>query len=208
MAKSQLIKDITTNKITLEEGLQRLLVISYSLENEIVSTWIESELNGYPNITRLPEYRRKIAYRILYNGLNGSFKVTKASLPTNYIPKEFQDALKETGILDGIKSIEETIRTGSEVGRDLTDMAGLIYKKVGVTCISITQVYSGSSLQKVISNVKNKLILILLDLEKKFGSLDDLDIDVERVSTPELTTLNKAIEKRIYFDGISEEIKE
>lgn len=31
MAKSQLIKDIVTNKISLKEELQRLLIITYSL---------------------------------------------------------------------------------------------------------------------------------------------------------------------------------
>lgn len=206
MTKSQLIKDIATNKITLEEGLQRLLVISFSLGNESLQTWIESELNGYPNITKLPEYRKKIAYKISYTGLNGSYKVTNVPLPTNYIPEELQDVIEETCILDGVKSIEETIRTDSKVGRDLTDMAGFIYKKVGVTCISITQEYSISSFQKVISNVKNKLIFILLDLEKTFGNLDNLDIDVEEVSVPEIATINKAIQNRIYFDGTSEEI--
>lgn len=34
MVKSQLIKDITTNQISLEEGLQRLLIITDSLENK------------------------------------------------------------------------------------------------------------------------------------------------------------------------------
>ncbi|MDR2976286.1 MAG: hypothetical protein LBV19_03150 [Streptococcaceae bacterium] len=206
MAKSQLIKDIATNKITLEEGLQRLLVISYSLENESLQAWIASELNGYPDIKKLPGYRKKISNKIFYTGINGSYKVTNVPLPTNFIPEELRDVLEETCILDGVKSIEETIQTDSKVGRDLTDMAGFIYQKVGVTCVSIIQEYSISSYQKVISNVKNKLILILLDLEKAFGNLDNLDIDVEKISFPEITTLNSAIENRIYFDGTSEEI--
>lgn len=54
MAKSQLIKDLATNKISLEEGLQRLLVISSELNNEELTSWIIGELNGYSNKVELP----------------------------------------------------------------------------------------------------------------------------------------------------------
>lgn len=40
MVKSQLIKDITINKISIEEGLQRLLLISSELNNEELMKWI------------------------------------------------------------------------------------------------------------------------------------------------------------------------
>lgn len=206
MAKSKLIKDIATNKITLEEGLQRLLIISYSLENEKLQYWIESELNGYPNISKLPVYRKRIGYEISYSGINGGFQVKNVPLPLEYIPKEFKEVLKETCVLDGIKTLEETIRTDSKVGRNLTDMASAIYQKVGVQCIDITQQYSLSSLQMIVSNVKNKLILILLDLEKDFGNLDNLDINVEDVNEAEINEINNNITKRIYFDGTSEEL--
>lgn len=41
MAKSQLIKDLATNKISLEEGLQRLLVISSE------QTFLKSSIKKY-----------------------------------------------------------------------------------------------------------------------------------------------------------------
>ena len=47
MAKSQLIKDIATNNISLEEALQRLLLITSELDDLDISNWILSELNGY-----------------------------------------------------------------------------------------------------------------------------------------------------------------
>ena len=206
MAKSQLIKDIVSKKISLEEGLQRLLIITYTLENKILGAWIESELNGYPSIEKLPDYRKNIAYKILYTGINGTFKVTNVPLPTNYLTDELNEILKETCILDGIKSIEETVQSDSKVGRDLTDMASFIYEKVGVTCVSITQEYSTSSLQKIISSVQSKLIYILLELESEFGNLDSLDIDTERVASNEIENINRRIENRIYYDGRSEEI--
>ncbi|WEV45751.1 hypothetical protein OZX60_03200 [Streptococcaceae bacterium ESL0687] len=205
MAKSQLIKDIVTDKITLEEGLQRLLIISFSLENESLQNWIKNELNGYPDNKKLPNYRKKIAYKISYTGINGSYQVTNIPLPASYIPNELQKYIVEVGILDNIKTIEEIIRTNAKVGRDLTNIAGSVYNKVGVVCLSITQEYSISSFLTIISNVKNKLIFVLNDLEKTFGNLDSLDIDLEKVDTPEIETINEVIKKRIHYDGMSEE---
>ena len=47
MAKSKLIKDIVLDKISLETALQRLLIITYELNNTELENWIQSELNGY-----------------------------------------------------------------------------------------------------------------------------------------------------------------
>lgn len=206
MTKSQLIKDISTNKITLEEGLQRFLVISYSLENKELQNWILGELNGYSNIDVAPNYRIGISYKITYSGLNGSLEVKNIPLPSGFIPTEIREVLKETSILDGIKSIEQAVKNDDSIGRDLTDMASAIYNKVGVSCYKITQTFSHSSLQNIISTVKNKLILVLLDLEKKFGNLDDLDIDAGDVSEDDLSNFNQKINRKIFYDGIEEEV--
>ena len=54
MAKSQLIKDIATNNISLEEALQRLLLITSELDDLDISNWILSELNGYNSEDIIP----------------------------------------------------------------------------------------------------------------------------------------------------------
>lgn len=75
MVKSQLIKDITINKISIEEGLQRLLLISSELNNEELMKWILGELNGYKDGDSLPEYRKNIGSQLQYSGINGSYRV-------------------------------------------------------------------------------------------------------------------------------------
>ncbi|MGC2980903.1 hypothetical protein ACPTIB_14735, partial [Enterococcus faecalis] len=59
-AKSQLIKDIATNNIRLEEALQRLLLITSELDDLDISNWILTELNGYNSEDFIPEYRKNI----------------------------------------------------------------------------------------------------------------------------------------------------
>ncbi|UUV99151.1 hypothetical protein [Vagococcus luciliae] len=176
MAKSQLIKDVATNQITVEETLQRLLIITDDLNIVEMKEWIKGELNGYSNLEMLPDYRKKVGNRIIYSGINGSFQITNQPLPISFIPEEMRDVVLNPKIKESISSIEKTLLDESEIGVDLTSLAGAIYNKTGVQCYSIFQEYSLMSLSEITSNVKNKALLMLLDLEKEFGNLDSLDI--------------------------------
>ena len=68
----------------------------------------------------------------------------------------------------------------------------------------LEQIISKTTFLQIISNVKTKLILILLDLEKEFGSLDNLDIDVTVKSNEELKEVNNKLTNKLYFNGKSE----
>lgn len=65
----------------------------------------------------------------------------------------------------------------------------------------INQYFSKSDYMKILTNVKNKLIDILLKLEKEFGNLDDLDINTESKKPKELKKLNQTIINIIYSDN-------
>lgn len=205
VAKSQLIKDLATNGISLEEGLQRLLVISSELKNEELTNWIIGELNGYSNKAELPDYRKNIGSNVVYSGLNGSFKVTNVTLPNHYFPKQFREVVSETPIRTNIRGIEKTLKEDGKIGMDLTDLAGAVYEETGIQCYKIFKEYSRLSLEEIISNVKNKLILLLLYLEREFGNLDDLDIDVG-ILTDDKTKKVKESVRKIFYDDMDENI--
>lgn len=205
MAKSQLIKDLATNKISLEEGLQRLLVISSELNNEELTSWIIGELNGYSNKVELPTYRKNIGSNLIYSGLNGSFKVTDITLPNNCLPKQIREVVVQTPFRTSIRGIEKFLEKDGKIGMDLTDLAGAVYEETGIQCYKIFKEYSRVSIEEIISNVKNKLIMLLLDLEKEFGNLDNLDIDVENLTADKTQKVEESMRK-IFYDDTDEKI--
>ena len=182
MIKSQLIKDITVNKISLEEGLQMLLIISSELNNKKLTNWIMREFNGYSEDLELPKYRKKIGSNLICSGINGTFKVTNVTLPIHYLPKEYREIVSHPNVKTSIRGIEKMLDTGGIIGMDLTELAGDVYNKAGIQCYKIFQEYNKVSIEDIISNVKNRLIVILIDLEKEFGLLDNLDIDTDFIS--------------------------
>lgn len=205
MAKSQLIKDLATNKISTEEGLQRLLVISSELNNEELTSWIMGELTGYPKNVELPAYRKNIGSTLSYSGINGSFQVTDLPLPYNFLPKEARELIEENPFNTSIRGIEKLLEENGKIGTDMTFLAGMVKKETGIICYSIYSEYSRVSIEEIISNVKNKLLLLLLDLEKEFGNLDNLDIEVDNLTTEKTQKIEESVSK-IFYDDMEENI--
>lgn len=206
MTKSKLIRDIAEESISLESALIRLRVITYSLKNSELQKWIENELRGYKIDDEIPQYRKGIAYNIRYSGINGNFTVKSAPLSESFFTDETKKILKARQITDGIGTIERNLSI--EMIYDLIELAPMVYtaSKNSIQCYALEQVVNKASLEKILNNVKIMLIDILLDLESKFGELDQLDIDVKHISSEELQTVNETLLDKIYYDGKREKL--
>ena len=201
MTKSQLIRDIAEDNISLDSALLRLKVITYSLNNFHLQKWIEKELKGYELDDEIPQYRKEISYFIRYSGINGSFNISSAPLSESFFTDEAKKILRERQINNGIGTIERNLSV--EMIYDLIEFAPMVssVSKSSIQCYRLEQVVNKASLENILNNVKIMLIDILLDLESKFGELDQLDIDVKRISSEELQTVNETLLDKIYYDG-------
>jgi len=114
---------------------------------------------------------------------------------------EIKKILRERKITNGIGTIERNLSI--KMSYDLIEFAPMVYtaSKGGIQCYTLEQVVNKASLENILSNVKIKLIDILLDLESTFGELDQLDIDVKCISSEELQTVNETLLDKIYYDG-------
>lgn len=155
MAKSQIIKDIVLDNISLESALYRLLVITYSLRNEGLLLWVESELNGYSEERLIPSYRKNVSYKILYTGFNANTKVTNQPLSESYFDKEVREILKNRVIRSGINIVEEILKNDRESSYNLIELAGMVSKNSEeyIKCARLEQVLSRTNYSKLISNV-------------------------------------------------------
>ena len=161
MVKSKIIKDIVQDEISLDGALNRLMVITNSLENEELNDWIEGELNGYSNSDDIPDYRKNIRYIIRYSGINGSFQVNNNVLPESLFTKEIKEALRSRVITSGIKTIEKAVSGEFNVSFDLIELAPIVYKKSDymITCMKLEQVIDKTSFLEILSNVKRDYLI-------------------------------------------------
>lgn len=180
MPKSQIIKDIVENTVPLEQSLYRLYVLAKDIKNDPLAKWAEKEINGYSEEDLLPDYRIATSLEITYSGINGNFQITNQPLHLSFIPAEECKRLEKIETRDGIHYVSELASTDKMPGRDLTYLAEKIQKTSHgrLSCFKIQQIIPQQIFQSICSQVKNKMINALLEMEKSYGNLDGLGIDI------------------------------
>ncbi len=201
MAKSRVLKELANNTISLEIALNRLLIIASDIGNAELSDWAEHELKGYEN-ERVPDYRIAKNTLITYNGNNGIYKISNAPLPLKQLYDSEDPELFYVSITDSIGTIEK-YNIGPKQGkmiRDLTMFAGYVLNKTGIACTSISQIIPDNVFENIVNTVKTTLIKIFIELDKTYGCLDDLDVDIVTVDEKTIDNTNEKINKYIYID--------
>ena len=208
MAKSNIIKDIVNDEINISTALNRLLIIASDTNNSELMRWAECELSGYKKGEQLPDYRIVQNSNIVYTGINGNLQVTRQPLPMSFVSKEDQEFIKTVEIRDAIASLELLVTENgakNHLVRDLTWLSGEIAKNSShgvncIICVSITQEIPQNTIQNIIGEIKTRLLRALLSLEKAYGCLDNLDIDISVKSSREIERTNQVINNYIIGD--------
>ena len=202
MAKSKVLKELANGEITLEVALNRLLIIASDLNNEELSNWAEYELRGYESKESLPPYRRIRSLQFTYSGISGNFQVTNCPFPHLGILAEIKPDIFNIYMTDSIMSLESALNSkDSQLYLDYTRFASCIYEKTEIQCSNLRQCISNNTLENIISEIKTRLIKIFLKLDKEYGCLDDLDIDVSQKNCEEVRQINQVVNNYIYADN-------
>lgn len=195
MPKSQIIKDVVESSVSIEQSLTRLYVIAGDLNNTKLAQWATQELNGYKKDSIVPEYRKSRCFLLHYSGINCQFQVTSAPLPKGWLRPEIADAVANVEVRDGIRAVEGFASSESGAIVQHSELAGDISTatKGEVMCSSITQTIPASIFQAVCSEVKLRIITALTELEKDYGCLDDLGIDVSEKNPKQVLAQNEKL---------------
>lgn len=199
MAKSKIIKQLANGEVSIEVALNRILVIAFDLGNEELARWAEAEVQGY-KYEDVPPYRKITSGHFVYSGINGSFQVTNIVFPYIDIIKKYDSDAFDISICDGVSTIEGYIKNHKPPIRDFTYLNGKVLKETGISCTNISQRIPLNSIEKIVNRIKTTLLKILLQLEKVYGCLDELDIDVSCFDEKVVKETNIIINNYIYSD--------
>ncbi|MEC1023533.1 AbiTii domain-containing protein [Bacillus paralicheniformis] len=205
MGRSQLLKDAVSGEESIESILLRLKVILSNLKNENIMNWVEGELDGYKGEKVLPPYR------IIKGNITGTYWINSNTKYTNHpvplqllISKEQIDDLSTVRITDGIGTIQNIFQDKNRGGygrvirpeycyaisNDELEIAGM---RVSVP---------SNRLDGIVSQVKTKLVDVIMELEKEFENLDELDIRSQVEENNSASHVITIIEKIIYDKSI------
>lgn len=205
MAKSTIIKDFAGGRVSVEIALKQLKVLLAEFDKPEMLKWVNAELQGYDDTDALPEYR-VIVGNLVGNFLNYYTKCTHISIPLKSdAPKELVEMCSQVRLYDSLSALRALTETDREFGRQIN--ASLLPYVQQFSAISMTALlnatveFSQTQVKNVFSRVENAVLDVLLLLEKEFGNLDDLDIDLTSKSNDEIQNIASNIMILLYNDN-------
>jgi hypothetical protein len=211
MAKSNIIKDLANGTIDTITALKRAKVLLAEFDNQEVQNWITYEITGYPSNAALPDYRLTQGNLIgsYFEGSLANHMVCKnVSLPLGKMPDDLRTKLLTVRFSEGVDALKKLYDSCSAGSAPLAkvvsaDFFPAIAYYNDNPCMNITSasvVIAPQSISNIFSAVENKLIDILILLEKEFGILDELDLDVTAKTEDELNSIAGRILVLVYND--------
>lgn len=202
MAKSTIIKDFAGGRVSVEIALKQLKVLLAEFDKPEMLKWVNAELQGYDDTDVLPEYRVVVG-NLVGNFLNYYTKCTHISIPLKSdAPKELVEMCSQVRLYDSLSALRALTETDREFGRQIN--ASLLPYVQQFSAISMTALlnatveFSQTQVKNVFSRVENAVLDVFLLLEKEFGNLDDLDIDLTSKSNDEIQNIASNIMILLY----------
>lgn len=211
MACSKIIKDLANSTIDTTTALKRAKVLFSKLNNNELIDWVNHELTGYPNDVVLPDYRIEcgnIVGTYMVGTVRSHLKYTEASIPLGKMPEDLKQQILNIEFREGVTALkqlaEEHKNTKSSLGKMLpADFFPVIskYNSNPYMVIASAKVIIGAHcIDNIFSVIENRLLDVLILLEKEFGNLDDLDLNASTKTTDDIEKIANRIIVIVYND--------
>jgi len=173
-----------TEEDDLTKPLLKTLVFANRIENTDLSDWVSKELNGYKELDNLPDYR--CAKTSVTGVMRQNGQLTRnVSLPLSCFGEITAKMLIEKRFPESISVIEGMIKfaDGPYIGRDLSaDILQYLSQEAQKNgcrfqVISCRQLVLVSELSSINTVIRTKLLNLLLQIEKKFPKVNEVNKD-------------------------------
>jgi len=192
-----LLREIQNSAIDANEPIATLLrkckVLAARLGNRALKEWIEHELNGYPTISTVPEYR------ILSTACKGNFagysgrRMDNGEIPKSAITKDYRKSLFTSYVAQPVAAIESLINSSDGSVRepwptDTTAHFGeMIYSNM--SCLQAWKVIPDNELVAILDIIRNKVLNFVLEIEAEDPDAGEAPINSVPVPEEKVTQI-------------------
>jgi hypothetical protein len=194
---NEIIEILSSDTGKLSEALIKTKVLLHEIGHKELVTWVNSELNGYPDRDSVPDYRILHA-QVLVNASNMAYQVTRHPIPLGHLDTDHRKDI-ETAKMDQSLAVLEQFAE-----KDHGNLQGLIpmesYGFLGKGLDNSYQIMkawseiSTSSVVQILIQVRSRLLDFVLDLKDQFPDELNQQEMKEKISTLDAENLfNNAI---------------
>ena len=168
-----LIEDIRTHtldpKFPLSAILREAMVLARKLKSEELTSWVQSELQGYRNDAELPAYRK---FRAVSEGTgaNATWRGTNVIIPTYILPDVMRRQVEDGVLFGGVRELESLIESNApqfhwpwpdRIISHFNYMA-----QVDFSLVAASQIILRGLIEHVLDTVRTKLLQFVLEIEE------------------------------------------
>jgi hypothetical protein len=179
-----LIHDIQAASIAQESDIPTLLrmckLLAARISHQEFAEWVDHELNGYPIIKELPDYR--VVRVDSYGSFIGSFsQADKLQIPVSVLPKEIQEQYRNAYMGNSI-SAYTALLSGDKSGRvqEPWPVALAVHNASkltpGMQCVSAWKEIPIGAIVRLMDSVKTRVLGFAIDLEREAPNAGELPI--------------------------------
>jgi AbiTii len=168
-----LIEDIRTHildpKFPMTSILREAMVLASKLRSDELTTWVQSELEGFRNDAEIPVYR-KFRAQSIGSGLNTAWRANNVPLPTFILPDEMRDYVDNGVVGQGVRELESLLESKKTAfHKPWPDTLISYYNQlpqVAMTLVSACIVFPRGVIVHVLDTVRTRLLQFVLEIEE------------------------------------------
>ncbi len=179
-----LIHDIQAASIAQDSDIPTLLrmckLLAARISHQEFAAWVDRELNGYPTIKELPDYR--VVRVDSYGSFVGSFsRAGKLQIPVSVLPKELQEQYRNAYMGSSI-SAYTALLSGDKPGsvQEPWPVALAVHNASTLTpdmqCVSAWKEIPIGAIVRLMDSVKTRVLGFAIDLEREAPNAGELPI--------------------------------
>ncbi len=200
MQRSKIIVELVKDEINVVQAMDILYLLLQDITDEKIKKWLDCEIDGYSESDEIPDYRILKA-NIKGNYIGGRLQCTNQDIP---IKPEYVEEYSKVIITSSVREISQMAVAEKEsdehcLALPLHSILAQQISLVNGEVLSARRELSIYAHTNLLSQIKSKVLKILIELEKKYGNLDNYYIDFSNTSTEKEVV--KTIYNIIYTDN-------
>jgi hypothetical protein len=199
---------VTSRDRPLTDVLRMAKILAAKLDNALLRDWADQELNGYAKNAPLPPYRAPRTIPVCGDFTGLSHQARNVPISLIQLKAEYrEDAAKglfRVSFTGPIATYEDSLHHDAVEFREMWDhdVVLLVQPKVfeGMHCIAAWRVLSRDMLVGVVDGVRNRLLDLILELERQVPEAGEVPSSSLPASKEQL---NQIIQNTIYAEGVT-----
>ena len=169
----EIIDILSSDKGKLSDALIKTKVLLHQIGHKELVSWVNNELNGYPNSNSVPEYRI-VPAQVLVNASNLAYEVTAHPIPLGHLENKHRESIETSKMDQSLAVLEQFAENKSGRLQALIPMEtyGFLGKGLsnGYNIHRAWSEISYTSVTQILIQVRSRLLDFLLELKDELPS--------------------------------------